>query len=270
MPDSDKAGLPAYETLLLSRAGRRLTISFNRPDFMNAVNLKMHEELAEVFSFANADKQSDVIVLTGEGRAFSAGGDLDHITNSANNPDSFDEECRLAKRIVFALLDLDKPLICRLNGHAVGLGATLALFCDVIFASEKAKIGDPHVSIGLVAGDGGAVIWPQLIGLNRAKEYLLAGDLLTAPQAAGIGLINHSLPLDELDAAVDAYCDKLLAGATKAISWTKVLLNQELKRTAQSLMDAGLAYEALAVRSADHREAITALKEKRKPVFVGK
>lgn len=259
--------LPSYKTIALTRKNRLLTITLNRPDAMNSVNLAMHEELAEVFVFAAADPHSDVVVLTGAGRAFSAGGDLDHVKNNAENPHLFDEEVRLAKRIVFAILDLDKPLVCRLNGHAVGLGATLALFCDVIFAADTAKIGDPHVAIGLVAGDGGAVIWPQRIGLCKAKEYLLTGELIPAPKAAEIGLINHSLPAAELDAAVDAFAERLLNGSRNAIRYTKVLLNMELKRVATSVIDAGIAYEAVTQRSPDHREGIQALIEKRKPVF---
>lgn len=256
-----------YETLVLSRKGRLLTITLNRPELLNAVNLRLHEELADVFTYAAADPHSDVVVLTGAGRAFSSGGDIDHILTNANNPELFDEEVRLAKRIVFSMLDLDKPLVCRMNGHAVGLGATLALFCDIIFASEKAKIGDPHVLVGLVAGDGGAVIWPQRIGFCRAKEYLMLGELLSAKKAEEIGLINYALPLEELDAAVDACCDKLLNGSKNAIRATKILTNIELKRIAHSLMDTGLAYEALSIRSADHREAVAAMQEKRAPVF---
>ncbi len=259
--------VPSYKTIVLTRKKRLLTITLNRPDAMNSVNLAMHEELAEVFVFAAADPHSDVIVLTGAGRAFSAGGDLDHVSHNAANPHLFDEEVRLAKRIVFAILDLDKPLICRLNGHAVGLGATLALFCDVIFAADSAKIGDPHVAIGLVAGDGGAVIWPQRIGLCKAKEYLLTGELIPAPKAAEIGLVNHALPAAELDAAVDAFAERLLNGSRNAIRWTKVLLNMELKRVATSVIDAGIAYEAVTQRSPDHREGVQALIEKRKPVF---
>jgi enoyl-CoA hydratase len=267
METPNPAALPIYDTIVLSRKGRLLTITLNRPDNLNAVNLRLHEELPEVFHFAIQDPHSDVVVLTGAGRAFSAGGDANHISNNANNPELFDEEVRLAKRIVFAMLELDKPLICRLNGHAVGLGATLALFCDVIFAADNAKIGDPHVAIGLVAGDGGAVIWAQRIGLGRAKEYLLSGELLTAKKAAEIGLVNHCLPAAELDAAVDAFCERLLNGATSAIRWTKILTNLELKRITHAVMDAGLAYESLAVRTADHREAVQAMLEKRKPVF---
>jgi len=208
-----------------------------------------------------------VIVVTGAGRAFSAGGDLDHIAHNAAHPHLFDNEARLAKRIVFTMLDIEKPVICRLNGHAVGLGATLALLCDVIFAAEGAKIGDPHVGLGLVAGDGGALIWAARIGLGRAKEFLLTGDLITAKRAEEIGLVNHCVPQEELDAKVDAFCDKLLAGATRAISWTKMLTNLELKRIAHAVMEAGIAYESVSVRTADHREGVLALCEKRKPVF---
>jgi enoyl-CoA hydratase len=165
------------------------------------------------------------------------------------------------------MLDLEKPLICRLNGHAVGLGATLALLCDVIFAAETAKIGDPHVNIGLVAGDGGALVWPQRIGFARAKECLMTGELVPANEAEQIGLINHCVPAAELDGAVNAFCKRLLNGSTNAIRWTKVLVNLELKRIAHAVMDAGIAYEAVTVRSSDYRDAVDALREKRTPVF---
>lgn len=267
MASSNTDSLPVYYTIALTRDNRLLTITLNQPDSLNAVNLQMHEELAEVFIFAAMDEHSDVVVLTGAGKAFSAGGDLEHIANNAANPELFESEVRLAKRIVFAMLDLDKPLICRMNGHAVGLGATLALLCDVIFAADTAKIGDPHVALGLVAGDGGAAIWPQRIGFGRAKEYLLTGELLTAKQAEEIGLVNHCVPVDELDVAVEAFCERLLQGSTNAIRWTKVLINLELKRVANSVLDAGIAYEAITQRSADHREGIKALQEQRKPVF---
>jgi enoyl-CoA hydratase len=258
---------PQLGTIELTRRGRLLVMTLNRPDSLNAVNLELHDDLAEAMAFAQSDKHSDVLLITGAGRAFSAGGDLDHIARNAAEPTLFDHEAQVAKRIVYTMLDIDKPIVARMNGHAVGLGATLALFCDVIFAADTAKIGDPHVGLGLVAGDGGAVIWAARIGLGRAKEYLLTGDILTAQKAAEIGLINHCLPADQLDAAVYGFCDKLLAGAIGAIKATKVLTNLELKRVAHAVMETGIVMESLSVRSADHLEGIAALKEKRKPVF---
>ena len=261
--------LPPLETILLERRGRLLAVTLNRPETLNAFNLAMHTEMVTALEFAKDDPDSDVVVLTGAGRAFSAGGDLDHIAHNAAHPEKAEIEVAVGKAIVLTLLDIAKPLVCRMNGHAVGLGASIALLCDVIFASDKARIGDPHVGVGLVAGDGGAIVWAQRIGLARAKEYLLTGELLTAAKAAEIGLINHSLPPEDLDAAVDAFCTKLLAGAQLAIRYTKMLTNLELKRIAALVLDQGLEWEAITMRSADHREAVQALIEKRSPVFTG-
>ncbi|MET0179350.1 MAG: enoyl-CoA hydratase/isomerase family protein, partial [Novosphingobium sp.] len=128
------AVLPEFSTLLLERRGRLLVLTFNRPDALNAVNLELHDELPEALAFAGRDEGSDVVLLTGAGRAFSAGGDIAHMERNAAEPHRFDHEARQAKRIVFALLDIEKPVVCRMNGHAVGLGASIALLCDVIFA----------------------------------------------------------------------------------------------------------------------------------------
>ncbi|WP_422077461.1 enoyl-CoA hydratase/isomerase family protein [Vannielia sp.] len=254
--------LPSYATLLLERRGRCLTITMNRPEVLNAFASEMHGEMIAALAFAGSDPDSDVIVLTGAGRAFSAGGDLEQMERVIAEPGLFEAEAANAKRLIFTLLDIEKPLVARINGPAVGLGATLALFCDVSFAAESARIGDPHVSIGLVAGDGGAVIWPQLLGFARAKEYLMTGEILTAARATEIGLVNHAVPDAELDARVEAFCDRLLAGATEAIRWTKVTMNLELKRIAHALMDPGLAYEALSVRSEAHKRLVGELREK--------
>lgn len=259
--------LPQFETIALARKGRLVTITLNRPDKLNAVNRLMHKELVDVFTFVAEDDHSDIIVLTGAGRAFSAGGDLAHLSDTAAQPELFDIDMRHAKRIVYAILDLEKPLICRLNGHAVGFGATMALLCDIVFAADTAKIGDPHVNLGLVAGDGSAIVWPQRIGLACAKEYLMTGDLVPAKKAEELGLINHCVPASELDVWVDAFCQRLLSGSTNAIRWTKVLLNLQLKQIAHAVMDPGIAYEAVTIRSADHHEAVDALRNKRPPAF---
>jgi enoyl-CoA hydratase len=256
-----------YQTILFSRRGRVLEVTLNRPDKLNATDAVLHAELARLFGDISNDPDSDIIVLTGAGRAFSAGGDVAWMQEAIDEPERFEQTVREAKQIVFGLIDCEKPVIAKLNGHATGLGATIALFCDVIFAADHAKIGDPHVSIGFVAGDGGAVIWPQLIGYARAKEYLLTGDLMTATQAAQMGLINHAVPADQLDERVNAFADRLANGATKAIRWTKMSVNIGLRDLATSIMDASLAYEALSNVTADHAEAVKAFSEKRSPVF---
>ncbi|WP_159915682.1 enoyl-CoA hydratase/isomerase family protein [Pantoea sp. 18069] len=258
-----------YKTIQFHRRERVLYVTFNRPEVLNAVNELMHEELAQVFHDCSKDPHSDVVVVTGAGRAFCAGGDIEWMQDAIDVPSRFEKTAREAKQIVYSLLDCEKPVIAKVNGHATGLGATIALFCDVIFASAKAKIGDPHVSVGFVAGDGGAVIWPQLIGYARAKEYLLTGDLMSAEKAASIGLINHALAPEELDAAVDAFADRLNQGAIKSIRWTKMATNIELKKIAHSAMDACLAYESLSNVTKDHQEAVNAFREKRAPVFTG-
>ena len=259
-----------YKTLLFERRDRVLEITMNRPDKLNAVDEQMHEELARVFVDASNDPGSDIVILTGAGRAFSAGGDIDWMQKMIDQPASFEKTAREGKQIVFSLLDCEKPVIAKVNGHATGLGATIALFCDVIFAADTAKIGDPHVSVGFVAGDGGAVIWPQLIGYARAKEYLMTGDLMLATDAARIGLINHAVPAAKLDEQVSAFATRLAAGATKAIRWSKMSANIGLKQLAHSIMDASLAYEAQSNVTADHQEAVNAFREKRPPTFTGR
>ena len=254
--------LPTFSTLLLERRERLLVLTLNRPDALNAFDLAMHDELPEALELCAGDPDSDVILITGAGRAFSAGGDLAHIERNAAEPERFDHEIEMAKRIVLALIGMDKPVVCRMNGHAVGLGATIVLLCDIIFAAQGAKLGDPHVQIGLAAGDGGALVWPERIGLARAKEFLFTGELLSAGRAAELGLINHSVAPDELDAAVEAFCGKLLRQPQLALRRTKALANLELRRVAESVLAKGLKWESETVRSAEHRSAVAALRER--------
>lgn len=259
----------AYRTIAFLRRGRVLEVALNRPEHLNAVDERMHEELAHLFDDVARDPDSDIIVLTGSGRAFCAGGDIKWMQSAIEEPARFEKTAREGKKVVFSLLECEKPIIAKVNGHATGLGATLALFCDVIFAAETAKIGDPHVIVGLVAGDGGAVIWPQLIGYARAKEYLMTGDLLRAADAARIGLINHAVPATELDARVAEFADRLAKGATKAIRWSKVSVNVGLRQLAHMIMDTSIAYESLSARSRDHHEAVKAFAERRAALFTG-
>jgi enoyl-CoA hydratase len=157
-----------------------------------------------------------------------------------------------------------------LNGDAVGLGASLALLCDMVVADAGARIGDPHVKAGLVAADGGSIMWPQLVGYARAKEFLLTGDLLTAAEAAGMGLINRAVPSDRLDAEVESLVGRILGNPRWAVRWTKASINLPLRDLAARISDAAFAYEELTNATADRQEAVAAFRERRKPVFTGR
>lgn len=238
-----------------------VTLTGNNP--VNGVDEAMHEDLARVFRDCQRDQDSDLIVLTGNGRVFCAGGDLDWFDEQIADPSRFRAIAPDAKQIVFSLLDLEKPIICRLNGAAAGLGATIALMCDVIIAEDTAKIGDPHVKVGLVAGDGGAVIWPALIGMAKAKELLMTGDLISGAEAAALGLINYAVPKDQLDAKVTELAAKILGNPRWAVRWTKTVMNQQLRAAANLMADSAVAYEMLSNMTADRAEAVAAFKEKR-------
>ena len=160
-------------------------------------------------------------------------------------------------------------MICRLNGHAAGFGASVALLCDVIIADESAKIGDPHVKVGLVAGDGGAIIWPQLVGYARAKEYLLTGELMDATTAAEMGLINYAVATDQLDTKVDEMAAKILANPRWAVRWTKAAINIPLRDNANKISDAAFAYELLTNLTQDRQEAVASFVAKRAARFEG-
>lgn len=255
--------------LKLDIVDRVARITINRPDAMNAVNGELHTALSRIFIDLGARRDINVIVLTGEGRAFCAGGDIEWMREAVVEPEKFEIVTWEAKRIVYSMLDCEIPIIGRINGDAVGLGATLALLCDITVMDENARIGDPHVRVGLNAADGGGFLWPQIIGYGKARELLLTGDLLSANEAKQLGAIGNVVPASELDAKVEALVAKLRNGATKAIRWTKAGYTIPLRQLAHGHMDAGIAYECLTNLSKDHHEAIDAFANKQKPVFTG-
>ena len=228
-----------YGGVLVGRQNKVLTITLNSPETLNAFTGPMHTSMSRIWDDVNDDPDVHVVVLTGAGRAFSAGGNVIAMQKKIDDPDSWDAGMPEARRIVFRMLECDKPIIARVNGHAVGLGATIALLCDIIIAADHAKIGDPHVNAGLVAGDGGALIWPQLIGFARAKEYLFTGDLMTAAEAERVGLINHVVPADQLDEKVYGLARRLAGGAIRSIRWTKQTVNIPLRQLAARLAREG-------------------------------
>jgi len=257
-----------YSLIKSRREGGVLTLTMDNPP-MNSAGYDLQDELSYIFYDVARDDCS-VVVLTGEGRAFSAGGDMQEMLANTNDLHRVADMMVRAPHIVQSMLALDVPMIARVNGHAMGLGASLALLCDVVIMAEEAKIADPHVAMGLSAGDGGAFLWPLLIGYARARHHLLTGEALTGREAAEIGLIYRAVPRDRLDDEVAAYVARLSKGATFAIKATKRSINLALRAQAAALADAHAGIETLTLASADHREAVTAFIEKRPPIFSGR
>jgi len=259
-----------YQLIKVERDDRVAIFTLNRPESLNAVNPQLHTELEDIFADVARDDDVNVVVLTGAGRAFCSGGDVKGMdARQSGDPVRARMPLRYAKRLIYNMIEVEQPIIAAVNGHAIGLGATLALFCDVIIASENAKFGDPHVKVGLVAGDGGSVIWPLLCGLARAKEYLMTGDLMSATEAERIGLINHVVPLNEVMPKAMELAHRLANGPTRAIRWTKLACNKRLRDEVNLVLDASLAVETLSMLTEDHKEAARAFTEKRTPEFKG-
>ncbi|MEY9279593.1 enoyl-CoA hydratase/isomerase family protein [Bradyrhizobium yuanmingense] len=234
-------------------------VTMNRPELLNAVNWEMHQELERVFVDLDSDKDVRAIVLTGAGRGFCSGGDQKSLDKVA-----IPSPTRAGRHLIRNILEVEAPVIAAVNGAAVGLGATLALMCDVIFAHSSARFADTHVTAGVVAGDGGAVIWPLLIGPARAKHYLMTGDFISAEKAAAMGMINEVVTdRDVRDHAIE-YAEMLASGPREAIAWTKYSVNKIIKQYTHLLLDTSIALETLTFASPERREAVAAFAEKRK------
>jgi enoyl-CoA hydratase len=260
-----------YETIRIERLGDVLRATIAHPrSRLNAVDARLHEDLTRLFRDLRRETDAArAAILTGSGRAFSAGGDFGWFPQ-LQEPGRLEDLRRDARQMIHDLLDTEIPLIAAVNGPAVGLGASIALLCDVIVAAEAATFADPHVRVGLVAGDGGAVIWPLLLGPARAKQYLLTGDSLDAREAERIGLVNLVVPDAELAERSLELAERLAAGAPLAIRYTKLAVNKLVKDALHTAFDASTALELVTFRSDDHREALAALREKRPPRFTGR
>lgn len=258
-----------FDELDVRLDGKILRVTLNKPDKRNIIDDIVNRQLSDVFTEAAMDGEVATVVLTGAGKVFCAGGDMIKMQRKIDDPRLFYRGIHNSRRLVFSVLDCPKPIVCCINGDAIGLGATLALLCDIVIANEDAKIADPHTKVGLVCGDGGALIWPALIGYARAKRYLLTGEAITGKKAEEIGLVTLSAPAEDLAALTEEWARRLADGALQSISGTKMTMNVPLRQTAQALLDVGMAYEGLANISQDHQEAVTAFVEKRKPVFTG-
>jgi len=248
------------------------TVTMNRPDVLNAAGGPMHPELERIWLDLNEDPSVKAVVLTGSGRAFSAGGDLKGMAQRVGTPDNFRHSLHApanTRRLWQNMIELQAPLIAAVNGDAMGLGCSLALFCDITVISETARIGDTHVKVGLVAGDGGAVIMPLLVGISRARDLLMRGRVLSGKETHEIGLITHVKPQELVLEEAKTIARELAALPKYAVAWTKLSVNKALKDQLNLVIDTSMAFEMLTMNSNDHAVAVRAFVEKRKPEFKG-
>lgn len=246
---------------------RVAVITLSRPDVHNAINYPMHLALENIFREIGIDPDVGAILITGEGKSFCAGGDVKGFGNPDPRPI---DQLRGTRYLVQEMVNCEAPIISAVNGTAAGLGATIALLSDVIYMADTAKIGDTHVRMGLVCGDGGAVIWPLLIGPHRAKELMMAAKLVNGVDAAKMGLVNHCVPHAEVVDQAMAYAKEVAHLPIAAVRWTKMAINQALKQQINLALDFGVAAEHLCVGTEDMKEAVSAFAERRSPKFTGR
>jgi enoyl-CoA hydratase len=258
------------ETIRTERKGDVLVATIDNPrSDLNAVDDRLHADFAELFRMLKREREARAVLLTGSKKAFSAGGDFGWFP-TLDSVERLDDLRLDARQLIWDLLDVELPIVCAINGPAVGLGASIALLCDVVVMADNATILDPHVKVGIVAGDGGTAIWPLLVGPARAKQYLLTGDPVPAAEAERIGLVNEVAPAAELAERGLWWAQRLAAGAPLALRYTKIAVNAQVKRALLESFDLATALELTTFLSDDHKEALAAMKEKRPPRFEGR
>jgi len=228
-------------------------VRLNRPEQLNATNHGLHRGLAELFPQIDADDDARAVVLTGNGRAFSAGGDFTYLDELSRDPDRRRETLAHGKQIVTGMVQCRVPIVAAVNGPAVGLGCSLVALSDIVYMAESAHLSDPHVMIGLVAADGGPVTWPLLTSLQLAKEYALTGDRIPARRAAEMGLVNHVCADDEVLEQAVACAHRIAKLPRQAVEDTKRILNLHLERAVVATLDFALAAEDRSFTSSELR-----------------
>jgi len=256
-----------YQHLLFERFDPGiLLITINRPDVLNATNRRLHWELSRVWLDVAEDDQTRVVVITGAGRAFSAGGDLDMIDDIKGNGKTIGGMMKEAGDLVYNMLNCDKVIISAINGVAVGAGLAVAFMADIPIASESMRITDGHIRLGVAAGDHAVILWPLLCGMAKAKYYLLTADFIDGKEAERIGLVALCTPPDKLMDKAFEVARKIASGPQEATRFTKRALNNWIRMFGPAF-DASLAMEMLNFMGVDIGEGVAAIRERRQPKF---
>lgn len=243
-----------------------VVVTLNRPDVLNAANVRMHREMSQVWEVIDDDEDVRASVVTGAGRAFSAGGDLDMIEEMTADYEATLVQWRDAGAIVDRMLAARKPIVSAINGVAVGAGLAVALLADVSIIGSSARISDGHVRLGVAAGDHAAVIWPLLCGMAKAKYYLMTADFIEGPEAERIGLVTRCVPDDDVLSEALAVAGRLAGGSATAVQWTKRVMNQWLRHALPAFGES-VALEMLGFLGPDAKEGVESLRQRRPPRF---
>jgi enoyl-CoA hydratase len=247
------------EVLTVGSDGPVRIVTLNRPDDRNAVNRALHDELHAVWATIATDPDARSVVLTGAGRTFSAGGDFAAMLANTSDPHGPARAMARARELILEMVRFPLPVIAAVNGAAVGMGANLAVLCDIVMMADTAFLADPHVSIGLVCGDGGAALWPLQMGLGQAKKYLFTGDRIPAAEAYRIGLATDVHPLEELMSRALELAHRLARQPAQALQDTKRAVNAHLEKALAGVLDVGVYAELASMQSPEHRRIVNDL-----------
>jgi 2-(1,2-epoxy-1,2-dihydrophenyl)acetyl-CoA isomerase len=259
-----------HQTLHVERTGAIATITLDRPDARNAIDLAMRQELVAALDGVEADEAARVLILTGRGGHFCAGGDVKSMRTRRLSAAEGRRRVELLNRMVLRLAEFPRPTIAMVDGYAVGAGTNLALCCDVVVASDRAKFGELFNKIGLVPDGGGTWLLSRLVGLARAKELIFTGEVFDAAEAARIGLINHVVPVADLARFTHALAAKIAAGPPGVLGLAKHMVNRAVTSDLAAALDLEAYSQGLALAADDHQEGLAAFFEKRAPRFTGR
>jgi enoyl-CoA hydratase len=243
-----------------------LRITMNRPEKYNAADAAMHRELGEIWRDIDTDSTVNAALITGAGKAFSAGGDLGLVQTMIDDFDVRTQVWREARDMVYNMINCGKPIVSAINGPAVGAGLVVGMLADISVAAKSARLIDGHTKLGVAAGDHAAIIWPLLCGMAKAKYHLLLCEPVSGEEAERIGLVSLAVADDQLQSRALEIAVRLAEGAPSAIRWTKYALNNWL-RLAGPTFDASLALEFMGFSGRELPEGVAALREKRLPNF---
>jgi 2-(1,2-epoxy-1,2-dihydrophenyl)acetyl-CoA isomerase len=258
-----------YHALLVDRADGIATITMNRPEARNALDLTMREEMLGALDEIERDPVVRVVLLTGAGGHFSAGGDVKSMQKKHTAAEGR-ARVEMLNRFVLRLFNFSKPTIAMVDGFAVGAGCNIALGCDMIVASDRAKFGEVFLKIGLVPDGGGTWLLQRLVGLAKAKEMVLTAEIIDAAEALRIGLVNRVVPAAELESATRALAARIAAGPPLAATLAKLLLNRAATMDLAAALEGEAFGQSNAITSEDHAEGVRAFLEKRAPKFQGR